>query len=274
MTPFSVGFHQELVKLANIVERPLPPTASYRSDTKHFGAPEPGGPQNSGGHQVGPDGTWRGIEVPGDSPDPIKVANDPIQARRVVRGVRCAIEWPKGTKRKYMDKKDPKKVNYEKLMKADYGYIPGTEDADGEQLDVYVGPDLKSDKVFVIRQLKDDGSFDENKVMMGYDTFEAAKKSYLDHMPRKRLGRVTQTTVEHFKKGHLHESRQSFKKAASLGVPRGASDPVIAQFTPRMKKKQRAPDGGDHQECAQCTAADEVQDSVAMSASNAESHFQ
>lgn len=74
MTPFSIGFVQELAKLANIVERPLPPTASYRSDTKHFGAPEPGGPQNAGGHQVGPDGTWRGIEVPGDSPDPVKVA--------------------------------------------------------------------------------------------------------------------------------------------------------------------------------------------------------
>ena len=188
------------MKLANIIEKPLPATAGYKSDTKHFGAPEPGGPQNSGGHQVGPDGVWRGLEVPGDEPHPIKTANDPIQARRVVRGLKLAIEWPKGTERKYMDKKDPTKVNYKKLMKADYGYIPGTKDADGEQLDVYVGPDLKSDKVFVIRQLKDDGSFDENKVMLGYDTWESAKKGFLAHMPRKRLGRVTQMSTEHFKK--------------------------------------------------------------------------
>lgn len=199
-----------------------------------------------------------------------KLANDPVQKTRQIRGVTCKIEWPKGTKRKYMDKKDPKKVNYEKLMKADYGYIPGTKDADGEQLDVYVGPDLKSDKVFVIRQLKDDGSFDENKVMMGYDSLEDAKKSYLDHMPPKRLGKVTETTVEKFKAEHLIESKKAFRKVAHRGVPR---DVLLGMFSPRLKKNQKLPDGGDHQECAQCTAADEVQDSVAMSASNAESHF-
>lgn len=269
MTPFGVGFSLELVKLANLLEKPLPATAGYKSDTKHFGAPEPGGPQGAGGHQLGPDGKWRGIDVPGDEPHPVKTANDPVRARRVVRGVKCSIEWPKGSMREYRDKKDPSKINHRKKMEADYGYIPGTKDADGEQLDVYVGPDLKSDKVFVVRQLKDDGSFDENKVLMGYDSFEDAKKSYLAHMPRKRLGRVTEMTIEHFKKGHLHESKKTFRKVA-FGVP----DPTISLFTPRAKKKKAgANDGGDHQDCAQCSAADEVMESTSMSASNAESHF-
>lgn len=272
MTPFGVGFAEELAKLANIIEKPLPAIAGYRSDTRHFGAPEPGGPQNAGGHQLGPDGKWRGIEVPGDEPHPVKVANDPVQARRVVRGVRCSIEWPKGSLREYRDKKDPTKINYRKKMQADYGYIPGTKDADGEQLDVYVGPDLKSDKVFVVHQLKDDGSFDENKVMMGYDSLEDAKKSYLAHMPPKRLGKISETTVEEFRKEHLVESKKRFRKTASLGVPR-ETDPTISMFTPRRKKGDKLPHGADYRDCAQCSAADEVMDSVAMSASNAESHF-
>jgi inorganic pyrophosphatase len=231
MSHFARGFTDELVKLANVTEQPLPATASYRSDTRHFGAPEPGGPQGSGGDLVGPDGKARpDHEAPGDSPGPVKVANDPIQKRVTVGGMKISIEWPKGSKRKYMDKKDPKKVNYEKLMKADYGYIPGTKDNDNEQLDIYVGPDPKSEKVFVIKQLKDDGSFDERKIMMGYPDLDAAKKSYLDHMPPKRLGQVTETSLEAFKKLHLPRAKKQFRKAAS--------DDLIKLFTAKETKKK------------------------------------
>lgn len=269
MTPFGAGFTEELAKLANIIEKPLPATAGYRSDTRHFGAPEPGGPQNSGGDQLGPDGKSRGLEAPGDEPHPVKTANDPVQKTRVVRGITCKIEWPKGSMREYRDKKDPTKISHRKKMEADYGYIPGTKDNDGEQLDVYVGPDLKSDTVYMIRQLKDDGSFDEHKVMLGYDSWEAAKKAYLAHMPRKRLGRVLVMSTEHFKQGHLQDSKKNFRKVAALGVP----DPTISMFTPRRKKGAKLPDGVDHQDCAQCSAADEVMDNMGMSASSAESHF-
>jgi inorganic pyrophosphatase len=142
-----------------------------------------------------------------------KLANDPIKKRVTMHGIGMGIEWKKGEKRRYYDKKDPKKVNYEKLMKADYGYMSGTRDHDGEQLDAYVGPNPKSLKVFVIKQLKDDGSFDEHKVMLGYDDLAAAKSSFLDHMPPKRLGAVEETDIDTFKKKHLAKAKEMRKAA-------------------------------------------------------------
>lgn len=151
-----------------------------------------------------------------------KTANDPIKKFIHVQGIPIMLEWLKGQNRKYYSKTDPSKVTYQKLMKADYGYIPATIDADGEQLDVYVGPRKDSDLVFIINQLKNDGTFDERKVMIGYADEEAAKKSYLDHMPKERLGRVTRTTLSIFKKNHLVDARgarksqsQSHEKTAS-----------------------------------------------------------
>jgi inorganic pyrophosphatase len=156
-----------------------------------------------------------------------KRANDPIKKRVTMHGIGMGIEWKKGEKRRYYDKKDPKKVNYEKLMKADYGYISGTKDHDGEQLDAYVGPNPKSTKVFVIKQLKDDGSFDEHKVMLGYDDLAAAKASYLDHMPAKRLGKIEETDVDGFKAKHLERAREMRKAAGRR---------FVAGFTKEISK--------------------------------------
>ena len=141
----------------------------------------------------------------------VKTANDPIQKFIHVQGIPIMLEWLKGQTRKYYSKTDPSKVTYQKLMKADYGYIPATVDADGEQLDVYVGPSRDSEFVFMINQLKDDGSFDERKVMIGYRDEAAAKKSYLDHMPERRLGQVSRTTMGEFKKTHLVSARKARK---------------------------------------------------------------
>lgn len=129
-----------------------------------------------------------------------KVANDPVKKFIHVQGIPIMLEWLKGQTRKY-------KSGYAKLMKADYGYIPKTMDSDGEQLDVYVGPKKDSELVFIINQLKDDGSHDERKVMIGYQDEEAAKKSYLDHMPKNRLGSISRSTIAIFKKNHLVDAR-------------------------------------------------------------------
>src|SRR5512139_2018252 len=55
-------------------------------------------------------------------------------------------------------------------------------DSDGEELDVYVGPDKDAKNAYVIRQLKKSGGFDEHKVMLGYGSKGAAKASYVHHM--------------------------------------------------------------------------------------------
>lgn len=111
-----------------------------------------------------------------------KIANDPIKKKVEVQGVPIWIEWKKGETRLYKDHKTGE-VKYKRLMTADYGYIPETKDADGEEIDVYLGDDYGSKKAFVIKQLKkSDRSFDENKVMIGYPSEKAAKDSYMHHM--------------------------------------------------------------------------------------------
>jgi hypothetical protein len=115
-----------------------------------------------------------------------KNANDPIKKKIRVQGVPIWIEWLKGETREY---KKNGVIKYKRLMSADYGYIPGTLDRDGEELDVYVGPDRDAKNAYVVRQLKKTGGFDEHKVMIGYSSKSAAKSSYTQHMGG---------TVEHF----------------------------------------------------------------------------
>lgn len=108
-----------------------------------------------------------------------KNANDPIKKKIKVQGVPICLEWLKGETREY---KKGGVVKYKRLMEADYGYIPGTVDSDGEELDVYVGPDREARNAHVIRQMKKTGGFDEHKVMVGYSSKSAAKASYIHHM--------------------------------------------------------------------------------------------
>ena len=132
-----------------------------------------------------------------NEPEAEKTANDPIKNKIEVAGVPVWIEWPRGSTRQYKDKKTGK-VAYRCHMEADYGYIPGTLDADGEELDVYVGPDRSAKKCWVIRQLlKKDGSFDEHKLMLGFASRAAAKACYDHHMgdAKERNGGMTEISV-------------------------------------------------------------------------------
>jgi len=61
----------------------------------------------------------------------------------------------------------------------DYGYIKRTEGADGDHVDVCIGPDGQSDHVFVVDQQDHrTGKFDEHKVLLGYRTKSEAEHAY------------------------------------------------------------------------------------------------
>ena len=86
-------------------------------------------------------------------------------------------------------------------MPVHYGYIRRTESAaDGDHVDVFVGPDPESPAVFVIDQQKPNGRFDEHKVMIGFlsekDAIDAYKASYSSDWQGLRC--VTAMTVEQF----------------------------------------------------------------------------
>ena len=130
----------------------------------------------------------------------------PISKSKIVRkidfqGLDISIETDKGQYRYWYDPHGQEKGKTK--MAYPYGYICRTMGADDEQIDVYVGPDDKSDQVFIIHQMKKPSfeKFDEDKVMIGFSSPREAKAAYLMHYNDDRFfGSMTETTIESFKK--------------------------------------------------------------------------
>lgn len=87
-------------------------------------------------------------------------------------GYKIVVENPAGTVRQGK--------TWEAKMAHHYGYLMGTEGADGDCVDVFVGPDISSPNVYIVDQTNKDGAFDEHKVMIGFSSEEEAKQGYID----------------------------------------------------------------------------------------------
>ena len=114
-----------------------------------------------------------------------------------VKGFDITIENPKGSRR-YYDRKKGKYV----VMKNHYGYFTKTKGKDGDQVDVFIGPDTDSfTKVYVVDQ-KVDGSFDESKVMLGFSSKKEAKTAYFANFDENWHGfmHITGVSLKTFKK--------------------------------------------------------------------------
>lgn len=113
-------------------------------------------------------------------------------------GLDIAIENPEGSTRKGVS---PDGKAWESRMYHHYGYIRKTEGADGDHVDVFVGSQPNSDKVFVIDQVNPDGKFDEHKVMLAFRTLADARKAYLKNYEEgwQGLGAITEMSVDEFK---------------------------------------------------------------------------
>lgn len=93
----------------------------------------------------------------------------------VIKGIKIRIENPKGSLRWGIGETGAKWVS---KMYSHYGYIQGTEGADCDPIDVFVGDSFGNNKVFVVNQGRG-GLFDEHKLLMGFDSIEEAKAAYL-----------------------------------------------------------------------------------------------
>lgn len=88
------------------------------------------------------------------------------------------IENPKGSVRSGIDAEGNK---WETIMQNTYGYIRGTEGVDGDHIDVFLSDDIdgwNGRRVFVVDQYNEDGSFDEHKVMLGFNETDDAEAAY------------------------------------------------------------------------------------------------
>ena len=89
------------------------------------------------------------------------------------------IEQPEGSIRRGTDANGKQ---WESKMHNTYGYFRGTEGVDGDHIDVFLSNDMdgwNGAQVFVVDQYNPDGTFDEHKVMLGFNDASDAKSNYL-----------------------------------------------------------------------------------------------
>ena len=123
------------------------------------------------------------------------------------------IEQPQGSVRKGTDA-DGKQ--WESKMNNTYGYIRGAVGVDGDHIDVFLSNDIDSwngRKVFVVDQYNPDGSFDEHKVMLGFNDADEAKSDYLANYENgwengRRID-VTAVNLEDFEKWIASSKRKT-----------------------------------------------------------------
>lgn len=118
------------------------------------------------------------------------------------KGRDISIETGKGMERSGTA---PDGTRWSVKMPADYGRIKGTVGMDGEQIDVYIGPNPESDRIFIVDQVDlETGKADEHKVIAGVETLEEAKLLYdsgfSDGKGSLRRANVTEIDEETFDK--------------------------------------------------------------------------
>lgn len=91
-------------------------------------------------------------------------------------GLDITIETAKGA---YRRGKDSDGEEWSVKLPAHYGYIKRTEGADGDHVDVYMGPNPESDSILIVDQIDlKTRKFDEHKVMLGFNAVADAKAAY------------------------------------------------------------------------------------------------
>lgn len=113
---------------------------------------------------------------------------------RTIGGIAITIDRPAGFVQQGIGADG---TPWERTYTVDYGFIgldPGssahgtTDGGDKEALDVFCGPNAAAPNAFWILQLKADGSFDEFKVGIGFNTLAEFVACYTAHIPRVLMG--------------------------------------------------------------------------------------
>lgn len=142
------------------------------------------------------------------------------------------IEQPQGSVRKGTDANGKQ---WESKMHNTYGYFRGTEGVDGDHIDVFLSNDIdgwNGRKVYVVDQYNPDGTFDEHKVMLGFNDMDEAKSDYLANYEKgwedgRRIV-VSTTNLEYFEKwiDSSHRKTKPFAEYAGVKKETVASSPA------------------------------------------------
>ncbi|WP_343546776.1 PLxRFG domain-containing protein [Sphingobium yanoikuyae] len=122
-----------------------------------------------------------------------KEAGNYSKGHVAIGGLDVSIENPAGTSRR--PEWPP--------LRYTYGYVKRSEGADGDHVDVFLGPKAAdpTNPVFIVDQVNQDGSFDEHKVMIGFGDKGAARRGYLANYEKgwTGLGDITEMSFDDFR---------------------------------------------------------------------------
>lgn len=158
-------------------------------------------------------------------------------------GYDYTIENPKGSTR---SGKDANGKEWKVTMHDTYGYIRGKFGKDGDHLDMFINDKADLDNwdgdVFVVDQVNPDGSFDEHKVMYGYDSMDDAEKAYLANYSKgwQGLGNITGASKTEFDKW-LDTSNRKLKPFADYAKVKFSQAQSVSE--PRYSLKDIKPVG-------------------------------
>ena len=154
-----------------------------------------------------------------------------------VDGFDITIENAKGSTR---SGKDAYGKEWSVTMNNTYGYIRGTEGVDGDHIDIYLSDDPSNGNVFVIDQVKADGTFDEHKVMYGFASAEEARDNYLANYSEgwTGLGTISEVTKDEFKKWieSSHRKTKPFADYKNVKVEGAQNESAEGVVTPAAEK--------------------------------------
>ncbi|MAD95846.1 MAG: hypothetical protein CMB99_00820 [Flavobacteriaceae bacterium] len=126
------------------------------------------------------------------------VAGNYKKGRIAIQGMPVVIEQPRYSLRtgvSYMGE------HWSCRMAAHYGYFAGVPGADGDELDVFIGPVPDAETLYIVNQVLG-GNFDEHKVMLGFADESQARNAYLNSYDRnwQGLGSMVPVSINDFKK--------------------------------------------------------------------------
>lgn len=161
-----------------------------------------------------------------------------------------SIEQPKGSVRSGVDASGNK---WETTMQNTYGYIRGTEGVDGDHIDVFLTNDIdgwNGRRVYIVDQYNEDGTFDEHKVMLGFNDEADAQDAYLSNYEKgwenKRKLVMTSVNLPDFEKwvNSSHRKTKPFAEYQSVNGEQKTISPTdrATEITNRMSELKKQAD--------------------------------
>lgn len=116
------------------------------------------------------------------------------------QGIRVRIENPIGSVRRWRDQSGREGAT---RMHCAYGYAERTTGADGDGVDVFLGPNPEAPRAWIVHQQNPhNGAYDEDKVMLGFSDQRSAINAYEMHYdkPAEFFAAVSEVTIDQLRR--------------------------------------------------------------------------